>query len=282
MSDFNEEGALEVLDKFLKYKKKLISHDYNTGNKNILVSGFGLFSGVEYNVSGALAECFSDYCVMDGEQHLKKGILEEQENGVRVIDRKIQLNGTHYNLRVLILDVLWDFAGAVISHEMQKLNPEAVLMMGRGNNSKFIFEAGALNCSNKHPGFQTNGQPSQVNTPIKKQSFLEQPAVLNMTWDNETVAKVFKRHSISQAYEISTPVTAREENTYICNNLSYVALLTAMNKSFKLANNKLAFTPSLTVKPKVGFLHLPNNLGLKTQNLSDWMKALNSILEAMV
>lgn len=282
MSQFDEKGAFEIFDKFSQYQKTRRLPDFESSGQNIILTGFGLFAGVEYNVSGALAESLGHSLDTNESVTLKKGVLSDTDCGVRVIDRKIRLGGIKYNLRILLLDVMWDFSGAVLSFEMQQLNPKAVLMMGRGNDSRVILEAGALNETSNHAGYCADGAISSVNTPIKKLMFPECPLKLEMTCENKKVAKAFSDTGVQGEFSVSAPHSAREENTYICNNISYIALLTALNLPFKLANEKILFKPNLKTKPQVGFLHLPKDLSFENGELSYWMRGIESALESMV
>ena len=284
MSYFTEDGALEVYEGFLRHKGRQDSQNFEQQPRNIILTGFGLFAGVDYNVSGALAESLGYKSVHSDTQSVtfKNGTLKETDCGVRVIDRKITLNDLDYNLRVLLLDVLWDFSGAVLSYEMQKLNPLAVLMMGRGNDSKVIFEAGALNIATDSAGYCSNGEISKINIPTDTLMFSKKPLELDMSWNNKKAADAFTSKMKNKGFEVYTPKVARDENTYVCNNISYMALLTAFNIPFTAANKKISLTPNLKIKPQVGFLHIPKNISFDSDNLEPWVCGIERVLASMV
>jgi len=60
-------------------------------------------------------------------------------------------------------------------------------------------------------------------------------------------------------YEVEGQTTARPENDYICNNVSFVLAHGSQNKSATLAGGTIVIPNFNFIKePKVGFFHFPN------------------------
>lgn len=252
--------------------------------KKTLLTGFGLFANLDFNISGAIVENYAlqnqifsknEFKDLD----LKKGILIQSDNGKRIYDCEVVIQKEIFLVRCLLLDVVWEQSGIEVIRQMELFQPDLVLMLGRGNSDvDVIFEMGALNKKNSHPGYSCEGvileQPQCTTGEIIKDG----PPKLMMNWNAKDLAHLIKSNLQEMGLQCFVAETARSENTYICNNISYMALAANQKGNFTLSESNKELKVKINSDPKIGFLHLPTSLKLEKEKIFGWIKNINTII----
>lgn len=278
-------GNKLALQEFTAYQAKPADrHCVAAGDgKRVIVSGFGLFSGAAYNISGVVVESMMNPSFWSGEVENKvskpsansqpsDGRLQASYRGGKAVNRTIKIDGKTYQACFILLDVKWDIAGAIVAHEMSLFKPDMVLMTGRGAESKgVIFEGGAINNATYGAGYAGDGHDlgsqnrpvdaGDEDAPILEGKPSGNPSVADkilMSWDNAVLAPLMAEMVKPLQWTVTSMSDARSNNDYICNNVSYIALYAAKGEAVKLAGETISIqVPQPIVASKVGFMHYP-------------------------
>jgi pyrrolidone-carboxylate peptidase len=292
-TDFSTVGNDEVFDRYQSYLKKPRRCEFSGKGKRVLLTGFGLFSGVPYNISGALIENFMNPQVwpevidtshaapaVPSSLKVAHGILGKNESGSRITHREIKIDQKTYEVCFVMVDVLWDFAGAVIASEMERLQPDLVIMTGRGDD-RLILESAARNSAAPLPGFYSNGNAASENTPVSKTIDTKESdeLIVPMTWNNQALHQRIAPLVQELGFESYAPNAWRPGNNYICNNLSFITLLAAEGGVFQLAGGSLTVSSHLNKAPQVGFMHLPAHAEVSKESLPQWVRLYASLID---
>ena len=283
MTDLGSPGNLDVAKRYQAYLQNSNSEFSNKKcNKRVIITGFGLFTGVDYNISGIAVEAMSqekywpstiDESIYQDElkKRLKRSLLDSQlgvlktpDNGSRKSHRTLVINGEAYDVCFLVLDVIWDLAGAIINEEAKRFKPDLIIMTGRGRETA-IFEGGSLNRSHTLHGFECNGEALLKNTPIDQSVLIPESnsGVENhipMNWDGSSLQKSTEDIFTSMGFEVLYADEGRRENTYICNNTAFIVAHGLKGVSLDLAGSELNLEPASIETAKHGFLHLPSKV----------------------
>ncbi len=269
----------------------------STAKRRILLTGFGLFSGVTFNISGVVASSMADPAFWPAEVELSevagpakgatpaKGILEEGDSGARVWQRTIEIDGETYEVGFLLVDVLWDLGAAITLHEAATFKPHLIVMTGRGG-PKGVFEAGALNVAVHAPGFRANGDRDPANKPTTGLVLpADAPGVtreIAMRWDGAALLKIAKPivTSLDRGYEIIAAKAARPRNTYICNNISCCVLHALSGQTLELAGGKIKIPDPKLGKTRGGFFHYPASTKNDAKEIFTWCRMWATLFQA--
>jgi hypothetical protein len=300
-SDLGEQGNLFVAKTFDAYRQLHpdgACHAQGSG-KRVIVTGYGLFSGVPYNISGTVVRSMADPAfwpdqIVLGAPHgaawtsPRPGLVSPSDVGAVAFNRSLIIDGRRYEACFLVLDVIWDLAGAIVVHEESRFKPELILMTGRGGEQA-SFEAGALNRASPYPGYDADGRPlGSINVPQSKWVLPDDPVdlALAMTWDPRELAAASESEVELLGYSAVGQRTARPENNYLCNDISFVALHASQNRATNLAGGRITLdSPELPKPPVVGFLHFPAadaahpDLAAYSQGIFAWGKVLARTIE---
>jgi pyrrolidone-carboxylate peptidase len=199
--------------------------------------------------------------------------------GAKLFQRQLVLQGEQTNLCVLVLDVLWDVAGAIMAYEMNRFQPESVLMLGGGGGP--ILEGGALNYAELYEGYYADGKASTTNFPVDHPLLANGQAELPMQWDNKKIRADIDPLLKQLNFDLDPAPRARDSNTYLCNHVSYVALASARGMPIDLAGGLIHLEPKILSQPHVGFFHLPWNLKLDKETMESWGSVVLSVAHFM-
>mgnify|MGYP001555991496 FL=1 len=323
-TDLGNRGNSEVRNRFVDYRAK-DQHCSNSGTgKRVLISGFGLFSGADFNISGLIVEALADSQLWPEETNLttvtenielgedrqlrNRSRLEADSKGARTWQRTITINDKTVTLCLVHLEVLWDLAGAIAIYEASLFQPDMIVMMGRGGFES-IIETGALNEALTMSGFDGDGVPHSVNTPVgtgrRTPLILPQdhPGIgsqIAMTWDAAALkeaAEPWLEHLPFVSMRVAPG--PRSSNNYICNNISFIVLNALRGNPVKLAGSTLIFDPTVTdfqatdnqvIVPvssaltdnqvTAGFLHLPYNADDSKATVVGWARVVAAMITA--
>ena len=274
--------------------------------KRVIVTGFGLFSGVAYNISGVAVQSMADSAFWSGtvvngttsspgdaDVAAASGLLAAEDFGGKAVNRVISVDGHSYQVCFLTLDVKWDLASSIIVYEMQRFKPDMVLMSGRGGLVDTVtLEAGALNVAMKLTGYSASGQELGAgNIPAVNGERILPDKVgphgvadsIAMSWDNTALAAAATSPLRSIGLKIEAERAARPSNEYICNNVSYVALYAARGDKLKLAGEELEMEiPGGLPNAKIGFMHLPTGATNDAKTVRGIVTAYAAIIGAQL
>lgn len=259
-----------------------------TNHPRVLLTGFGLFKNVSFNISGVLADNF-----IHQPPYQLEGKILESHFGAKSQTQVLEVAGQMIEVCSLVLDVSWDLSAALTIKYAESFRPDFILMMGRGDSPyTAIFENGALNLTHSLGGFGPNGEYlGDKNLPISKKILpetLSPPGEVSFTWNPQEIEKDLndKIASISKRLSIMFPENARSTNRYICNNISYLVQYAVSEKPLSLAGGLIEWVPLLKPGTKAGFLHLPQH-GISSSSLSssrsqreiaNWIELLKLII----
>ena len=296
-TDLSESGNARVFATFTAYQKKAASCQAMGPGRRVMVTGFGLFAGVPYNISGVVVSSLADpvftprsldpakALVTHGDAALGK--LTDADQGGRVANRSIEILGKPYQVCVLTLDTQWDLAASIILYEADRFKPDMILMSGRGGPGADI-EGGAFNYAAPEPGFNPDGSMAAEVKPVVS---IEEgtavspiipgaPAKLMMTWDGARLYQTVAPMVRALGYEPSQHRDASEGNTYICNNVSYAVLAAALGVPVVLSGGRIRMTPQLTPGIPIGFFHFPQNVPRQAASVAAWINILAAMIDA--
>jgi len=272
-ADMGREGNVFVARSFDAYRRLHPDGACRAqgSGERVILTGYGLFAGVPYNVSGTVVRSMADPAFWPERADLDARVplgaaaptsaeVAPSAKGGVAFNRTLFIDGKRYEVCLLVLDVIWDLAGAIVIHEESRFKPALVLMTGRGSGQA-SFEAGALNTASPAPGYDEEGRSlGTVNLPESPWLLPSYPVgfELPMTWDAAALSRASEPAVASLGYASVGQSAARPENSYLCNDISFVALNSAKNKPTSLAGGEvLLASPELPREPVVGFLHFP-------------------------
>jgi hypothetical protein len=300
-SDLGEQGNLFVaktFDSYLRLHPEGACRAAGPG-KRVIVTGYGLFSGVPYNISGTVVRSMADPAFWPERVDLetpslavlaspRSGLVSPSDTGAAAFNRSLFIDGERYEACFLVLDVIWDLAGAILIHEETRFKPAVVVMTGRGGDLA-SFEAGALNRASSFPGYDADGRPlGAVNVPESPWVVADEPvdAELAMTWNSRALAAAAEAGTRLLGYSAAGQKAARPENNYLCNDISFAALHASRNRPTSLAGGRILLgSPELPAAPAVGFLHFPAadlahpDLAAYGQGIFAWGKILAGTIQ---
>lgn len=283
-TDLGSAGNLWVAQTFQQYQANALGCRSSGGpERRILVQGFGPFSGIARNLSGAVVAHLAGLPDVPQTQH-----------GGWTATRKLTVEGESLEFCFVYLDVIWDLAGAILLTEIERFNPELVMMSGVGSFTT-IVEGGAQNGALGLSGFDAQGNPIKAhNTPwcgdrpcgYAEQTHVLSPkapgveATVTHSWDNVSFArtllesvKLFAPQMIVEA-----PKAARNGNDYLCNNVSYIVQSALNGAEIKLAGGLIAI-PAKRSDRAAGFLHYQADSDPSPKRIQEWAAAVARALK---
>jgi hypothetical protein len=299
-TDLGTVGNTFVLSRFKNYKARRTKIKSGcigkSEHRRVLITGFGLFSGVSSNISGAVSNSKSSenfFSDSTGMEEIKssigtftRGKIGQKEFGGRTKVRIMNFDNLDYEICFLTLDVIWDLAASIIIDEARQFNPDLIIMTGLNgaDENGLTLEGGALNSASYHGSFGADGKRLDIkprSRAIIKFVKRKAPKVLPMTWDNEKIAKKieWEVNGIDKNYKVNYPDDARPSNDYICNNISFAVLAAMAGYETGLAGGKIRFKAK-KLKAKVGFLHYPNKSRNIDYEVNEWSKIMGLIIAA--
>lgn len=264
-------------------------------SRRVLITGFGLFSGVEFNISGVVLQSMADPTFWPTEAKLDAlpkppakavgaGTLTAKDGGARAWQRTLVIDGRTYEVAFLLVDVLWDLGAAITLFEAEHFEPHLIVMTGRGGKAA-VFERGALNRAAPYTGFRHDGRPDPTNKPVA-QSVLDpqHPGVeqaIAMSWDNERLAAAARPivASMRAGYEVVAAPAARPDNTYICNNISCVVLHGLQGRKVALAGGAIELEVAGLAETAAGFFHYPARATREPAEVQAWARMLATVVK---
>lgn len=287
-------GNQALAKRFEAYKKGGHRSKKSTARHRVMITGFGLFSGVDYNISGVVVDSMANekfWPKLHGAtvqyappkaSEVGSGKLSERDGGARVRQRLLTINDLEVEVCFLVLDVLWDLGAAITLYEAQNFRPQLIIMTGRGGRTA-VFESGALNRAAGHPGFRASGDPDRRNQPVTP--YVLDPShegiesAIAMPWDNEALAKMAREvlAGLDPPHEVVAAPAARKGNTYICNNISAVVLHALKGVEVRLAGGHIKLRSDLE-GVKGGFLHYPAKATNRPVEVWRWCEVLAGVI----
>lgn len=293
-TDLGESGNRRLIEIFAQYTAKdpQLGCAGTSGSKRVLITGFGLFSGADYNISGVVVQSMANSEFWPRRLNnalVSSGTLVGSDFGGRATNRVIAIGDSSYEVCFLTLDVQWDLAAAIIVHEMSRFKPNFVIMMGRGGDNDLVtLEGGAINRATKITGYDAAGRPlDENNVPIRngalvlpdKQDVGGKADTIAMTWDNKKLAEFAAPKLRDVGYKVEFQEAARPANDYICNNVSYVSLYAAKGDAVRLAGEQLILQIEGGLREtKMGFLHLPVNASKSERSVTAMANAISEMI----
>ncbi len=291
------DGNDDVAKMFESYKKGGPRTKKSDAKRRVMMTGFGLFSGVDYNISGVVVESMASEDFWPTEilatamyappkqENVGKGVLKKKDGGARVWQRTLKVAGEEYEVAFLLLDVLWDLGPAITLYEAQHFQPHLIIMTGRGGK-RAVFEGGAVNNATKHPGFRYDGKADGKNRPVR--SFVLDPeltgieAAIATTWDNQKLADMAREQiqAIGDAkFEVVAPAKARPENNYICNNITAAVMHGLKGVDVELAGGKIKLKDVKLPDTRGGFFHYPAAATNKAWHVWQWCSVWRHVMQ---
>lgn len=289
-TDLGPTGNTQVAARFNAYKAKRASEATGcrglTSATRVMVTGFGLFTGVDFNISGLVVQSFADTAFTPEDLALNgtdaigtagvvaAGLIPESAKGGVTSVRQMTIRGKEYEICFVTLDVLWDLAAAIIVQEAEAFQPAMIIMSGRGADQA-IFEAGALNdAAVGLPGFSSSGSTQQANAPVGPPILPGRPYKSLMTWNKIALHAAAKPLVHSIGHTVTYAAGPRTTNNYICNNVSYVVLEAVNGAKMELAGGQIKWQPAINSQPKVGFFHYPPSATNERTKVATWVRLL--------
>ncbi|MGZ3722824.1 MAG: hypothetical protein ACXVA9_07850, partial [Bdellovibrionales bacterium] len=214
-------GNQEVVARYQTYLDSKQSCAPVNNGPRVILSGFGIWNNTSLSYSGYLIDNLASQAFWPesdvkpnpvGNYVAKNGVLHNE--GTRIVNRSFLLkDGREISACLILVDVLWDFAGAVVATEMERFQPQAVIMMGVG--PKATIEGGATNTAYPMAGY-IDGLTDGLNFPLSKGILPNFPAgsTIAMTWDVARVTEAVQKFEP----HVTVHHSADPQNDYICNN----------------------------------------------------------------
>lgn len=302
-TDLGKEGNVDVARRFGAWCKGSAHlrapepvKEGETAPRRVMITGFGLFSGVEFNISGVVVESMADAKFWPGSVQLdddlapapdaiaSPGVLQRSDGGARVWQRTLTIDGSRYEVGFLLLDVLWDLGAAIVLHEATRFQPDLILMTGRGG-SEAVLEGGSVNHAVLAPGFRADGKQDPNNRPTT--AFVLDPSLTGVkrdiaaTWDNARLAEAIRPllPSIAPDIPLLAPPAGRADNAYICNNITNVVLHGLEGVNVALAGGSIYVRTDLQ-HTKAGFFHYPASAKREPAEVFHWARVMATIIDA--
>ncbi len=244
----------------------------NGQNARVLISGFGLFDGVDYNGSGTVIKSMMDtqfwpqdsqFLSQFPQTSATPGKLTSKDNGAFAVMRTLKIEEKSYDVCFVLLEVRWDLAAAILNYEIQKMKPNLILMTGR-SGAKVEIEGEATNITTTLLDFNFDGEPLNTpphkNIPNSKWIVDNYPTskTIKLNWDIEKVAQAITPLVKQLGFDTVSNTFAQPGNDYICNNVSFYTAISVLQPDIYAAGDKIKLshlTGSPT--PQFGFLHIP-------------------------
>ncbi len=269
--------------------------------KRILIQGFGPFSVGKPNISGVVAATLGNPKTWRDSESIANplGTPGETENGqpddlaARALQRTLTYNGISYEICSVITEILWDFTPAVVLYEASQFQPDLIIMSGRGTlNNVLRFEVGAINRAVSLSGYDENGNMFPVDEKPERALILPEKNGVNgtiqMSWHPQQIvehigpALKFLADSFGKTQQTNVQKNADPNNTYICNNVSFIVLNALKNIPLELAGGLLAIQPQIAKPVSAGFLHYPVNAPVDSKNAYAWGHVMMNIIESEI
>ena len=271
-----------VASRFASYKAKTTPHCRSTSAeaKRVIVTGFGLFSGVNYNISGTVAGSLLngyfpgafDAALPAGTASPDSSVLATADYGGRAQVKQVTIEGNTYEVCTLLLEVTWDLAASIIVHEASQFKPELIVMSGADGSNNYVgtFEARTRNEASIGAGsYDSRGQSRGDIAPISGSVLADYAGTtVDMTWNRDALAAATSSlvseidlvDGSDTRYSLDTDLS--DPGSYICNNVSYVVLSAIAGRTIRLAgrrisNSTLGYAPGVLANVKAGFFHYP-------------------------
>ena len=294
-------GNQLVTDTFERYRGKAEHCRASSDAPRVLVTGFGLFIGAEYNISGTVVSSFADpnFTASDIDPtgrtvplaDASSGRLDFSDFGGRAKNRTIRISGQEYNLCLLTLDVLWDLAAAIVIDEAHAFRPDLIIMTGRGRKTlQAVWEGYARNQAKAVSGYLSSGASAEgsnipIDNGIPVLPSLASGLELRMSWESAMLKSSTEQiiADINPDFSVLAPEAWSPGNDYICNNISFVALAAREHQQISLAGSTLNFLPEhsdLAATTKIGFLHFPSASDHNPAQVMGWIKVLATAIHS--
>jgi hypothetical protein len=276
-TDLGEAGNRAVARRFAEYLEKGSGCEPVDGSlPRVMLAGFGLFSGVPFNISGAVI----DHLQGDGTfREDARGILTDADRGARVVSRVLNLPSGPVDACLLILDVQWDLAASILIHEIRRFEPLSVIMSGRGSFGA-IVESGAQNRAVFAPGFNPDGSMNEDNRPVAPPILMGESETAPMLWDQAYLGERIRSRVEAAGHDLVLPASFRPSNEYICNNISYAVLKALEGRPISLAGGLVNFEPQTSAVLSAGFFHYPARIEFSRDSIEAWSAILLEIADA--
>lgn len=295
-TNLGQNGNTDVAQRFAAYKshrqQNSLGCTSSSSAKRVMVTGFGLFDGVTYNLSGVIAQslgsaAFTPQSPLSGPDQIGlagtvgAGSISSSAKGATTAVRTLRIRGIDYEVCTVVLDVIWDLAAAIIVHEAESFQPDMIFMSGIGGNDA-VFEAGANNQALAYSGFASAGSSLPINTPVGGPVLPGSPVEVPMTWDAVALESATSSLIADIGYASVARTDATVGNTYICNNVSFVTLEAVRGIELRLANGEIRWTPSVTSAPKVGFFHYPSTGSNRRTDVAKWIRVVTTAIDTQL
>ena len=276
-------------------------HSGGFAGKRVIIQGFSAFDGATNNMSGVVASSMALPNFWYDNEPRKPVALDSSNRpygsgksgtyGATAVQRTIYYGDDTYEICFVVVDVLWDFAPAVLLYEAAQFHPNLILMSGVGNlPGTARIETAAINHAGPHTGFDPEGEPYPGEEIPRRDEILpttdRSPSMIPMTWNVPHVEQ--GAHDGREVFRLITGSTfqtrviapADRQNDYICNNISYVTLSGLRGNHLTLAGNALPLTPMAQPKVTAGFFHYPLNPPIASDLVFGWSHVVMRIIES--
>jgi pyrrolidone-carboxylate peptidase len=131
-------------------------------------------------------------------------------------------------------------------------------------------------------GFEADGDQHPDNTPQDSYILKNRPMKAWMTWNPSALKAATKDMIESLGHQVTASTAPRSDNTYICNNVSYVVLEAIQGAHLSLAGGLLRMNPDISPTTKAGFFHFPAYANNSPEDVAVWVKVLAKIIDVSV
>jgi hypothetical protein len=270
-----------------------------TGNRpRVLVSGFGRFRDILDNASGRIVASLGGFAYPQT-QPPRDGKIDPPGPQLAVGTRTITLPQTgEVDICAVVLPVVWDLAPILLLRELDAFEPDLVVMTGVADPEQPLWiELGAINKA------VDLADGSGILEPSAKPLIAgaAQMRANLMSWDAVRVAARRARDEITASDprfgQTMTGVkeqAPRANNSYLCNNLTYVTgylmdaaagtdvpLLVASDPVAGKKNKVLASLAERHNRTPRAFLHLPSTLTYP-KGISGGVELLRAVIDAQL
>lgn len=280
-TDLREDGNTYVLEQNRRFMESLKTcNPKEDGSYRVLVQGFSLFSKLKMNISGAVVDTLAGLPLSE------RSLISPQDNGSRLTQRTIEISGRKIELCLVVSEVLWDLAAANLIAIANEFKPDFILLSGKGSK-KAIIETGGRNLSGSGSGYLGDGtNAGPLNRPRSQRidPRFKSSKVIKSTWHYEKILKASAPLIEALNHKVELGGEGRSENNYICNNIHYALLQSAVEGNIELAGGLLR--PSLMQEdiPAIGFFHYPSQT-LKDDpesELNSWSLVIKEMIKAQL
>lgn len=268
--DLGAKGNAAVKDAFENYVARFPRGAARAGGagRRVMLTGFGLFEGIRFNIAGSLVASLAnpEFWPADGNPEdfpraaARPGRLDVSAGGALVASRTLERPSGRVDFCFANFDVAWDLAPALLAHELGNFKPELLFMIGRGGNCAEL-EGGAINRSNRLPGFTADGVSLSETCLPASDRLLDDYAPdveLALSWDRHALMTAMAPGFQALGIELKSHAAARPSNTYICNSLAFAAAHMAAGRELRLAGGAVSIAATAELRGlRTAFLHLP-------------------------